>query len=545
MDISGDLSGIRTSQIRELQELCELKTERYELINPDLAEGLARMTQIWNREIAIFILRAGAVVAASVGQHASVHLPEVKGRKSSKLRCIHTHPNGNPELSPLDLSALLDLSLESMTTLGIKEGKVCGLQLAYLTEGKTQILKLNPDLLADFNYGQFTQQTISSVPQEKAPIRADQERAFLIGLPDDNDEDSEQHFLDELKELALTAGVKVVGQLLQSRRFSQANSYFGKGKLENVCQMIQESHATVLICDDELSPRQQRTLEQASGIKVLDRTTLILDIFSLRARSREGKLQVELAQLKHLLPFLSGQGSSLSRLGGGVGTRGPGESKLEMDRRRVHKRINLLEQELTIVQQERHVQRQQRLKSGISLIALVGYTNAGKTTFMQRAMEQAGLHTGIPVGENQLFATLDPIIRRIRLTTGRNILLSDTVGFIKKLPHKLLKAFLATLEEVQQADILLHILDASHPQAIIQAQTVQNVLRELGCEHKPTITILNKIDKVTSELEVSRLAQQVAYPLVISLLRGDSLTPIWERIVQLLPTEHLNHETYY
>ncbi len=545
MDISGDLSGIRTSQIRELQELCELKTERYELINPDLAVGLARLTQQWNREIAIYIFRSGAVVAASVGQHASVQLPEIKGRKSGKLRCIHTHPNGNPELSPLDLSALLDLSLESMTTLGIKDGNVCGLQLAYLSEGKAQILKLDQNLLADFNYSQFTQQVMTSVPQVIAPIRVDQERAFLIGLPDDNEEDTELHFLDELKELALTAGVKVVGQLLQPRRFSQANSYFGKGKLENVCQLIQENHATVLICDDEIYPRQQRTLEQATGIKVLDRTTLILDIFSLRARSREGKLQVELAQLKHLLPYLSGQGSSLSRLGGGVGTRGPGESKLELDRRRVHKRITQLEQELTVVQKERNVQRQQRLKSGIPLIALVGYTNAGKTTFLQRAMEQAGQHTGIPVGENQLFATLDPIIRRIRLTSGRNILLSDTVGFIKKLPHKLLKAFLATLEEVQQADILVHILDASHPQAILQAQTVQNVLKDLGCENKPTITILNKIDKVPTDFEVSRLAQQVAYPLVISLLRGDTLTPIWERIVQLLPAGHHNCETYY
>ncbi|MHB8126842.1 MAG: GTPase HflX [Desulfitobacteriaceae bacterium] len=541
MDISGDLSGIRTSQIRELQELCELKTERYELINPNLADGLARMTQIWNREIAIFILRSGTVFAASVGQHASVHLPEIKGRKSSKFRCIHTHPNGNPELSPLDLSALLDLSLESMSTLGIKEGKVCGLQLAYLQEGKTQIIKLNPDLLAEFDYSKFTQQVMSSVPQVIAPIRADQERAFLIGLPDDNEEDTEQHYLDELKELSLTAGVIVVGQLLQSRCYSQTSSYLGKGKLENVCQLIQENHATVLICDDELSPRQQRSLEQATGIKVLDRTTLILDIFSLRARSREGKLQVELAQLKHLLPYLSGQRSSLSRLGGGVGTRGPGESKLELDRRRVHKRINLLEQELVIVQQERKVQRQQRLKSGLPLLALVGYTNAGKTTFLQRAMEQAGQHTEIPVGENQLFATLDPIIRRIRLTTGRNILLSDTVGFIKKLPHKLLKAFLATLEEVQQADILIHILDASHPQALLQAQTVQNVLRELGCEHKPIVTILNKIDKVPTDFEISRLAHQVANPLVISLLRGDSLTPIWEQIVQLLPTDNFNN----
>lgn len=539
MDISGDLSGIRTSQIRELQQLCDLKTERHELINSDLAEGMARITRIWNREIAIFISRSGGVFAVSVGKHASVHLPVISERKSGKLRCIHTHPNGNSDLSALDLSALSDLGLESMSTLAVREGKVYGIQLAYLQEGKPEILNLNPDMLEDFNYCQFTQKVRSSVPQDTSFIRNDQERAFLIGLSEDNEEDDEQNFLDELTELSLTAGVKVVGHLLQSRRFSQSSSYLGKGKLEEVCQLIQKKEATVLICDDELSPRQMRTLEQASGIKVLDRTSLILDIFSLRARSREGKLQVELAQLKHLLPYLTGQGYFLSRLGGGVGTRGPGESKLELDRRRVRKRITQLEKELVAVQQERTVQRQKRLKSGIPLIALVGYTNAGKTTFMQKAMEQAGQYSGIPAGENQLFATLDPIIRRIRLTTGRDILLSDTVGFIKKLPHKLLKAFLATLEEVQQADVLVHLLDASHPQAIIQAQTVQNVLRELGCENKPTITVLNKIDKVTNNFEISRLAQQVDNPQVISLLRGDSLTLIWERIVQLLPIDNL------
>jgi GTP-binding protein HflX len=540
MEITGDLSGIRTSQIRELQKLCDLKTERHKLVNSDLANGLARTTRTWNREIAVFILRSGDVFAVSVGQHAGVHLPVIERRKSAKLRCIHTHPNGNSALSTLDLSALSYLGLESIASLGIREGKVCGIQLAYKQEGKTEILNLAPAMLEDFNYSQITQKVRSPVPKEETFSHSAQERAFLVGLPDSK-EDNEQHFLDELRELSLTAGVKVVGELLQSRRFSQAGSYLGKGKLEEACKLIQEKEATVLICDDELSPRQLRTLEQAAGIKVLDRTALILDIFSLRARSKEGKLQVELAQLKHLLPYLTGQGYTLSRLGGGVGTRGPGESKLELDRRRVRKRISQLEQELLIVQQERSVQRQKRLKSGIPLIALVGYTNAGKTTFMQKAMEQAGNNIGIPAGENQLFATLDPIIRRIRLVNGRDILLSDTVGFIKKLPHKLLKAFLATLEEVQQADVLVHILDASHPQAINQALTVHDVLKELGCESKPIVTVLNKTDKIANEFELTRLAQQVANPEAISLLRGDSLTAIWERIVQFIPVDNFTN----
>jgi GTP-binding protein HflX len=537
IDISGDLSGIRSSQIQELRHLCQLKTARQELVNPDLATGLAKMTHIWNREIAIFIARSGEVSAASVGRHATVHLPVIKGRSSGRLRCVHTHPSGNPALSPLDLSALADLGLESMTALGTREGKILGLELAYPQAGKPLIMQLEPQRLADFNYSNLAKEILVSSPQKKTSLKDGKEQAVLIGLPDLDEEDSPEDFLKELNELALTAGVKVVGQILQPRRFANAGSYLGKGKLEKACQLIQEKEATVLICDDELSPRQQRTLEEATGIKVLDRTTLILDIFSLRARSREGKLQVELAQLKHLLPYLTGQGTALSRLGGGVGTRGPGESKLELDRRRMRKRIAQLEQELLAVQQERRIQRQQRLKSGLPLVALVGYTNAGKTTFLQKAMEQAGQNTKMPQGEDQLFATLDPVIRRIRLTNGKNVLLSDTVGFIKKLPPKLLKAFLATLEEVQQADILVHILDASHPQALSQAQTVQNVLRELGCEQKPTVTVLNKIEKVPTDFELARLAQQVANPQFISLLRGDALMPIWEKIVQFLPEQ--------
>jgi GTP-binding protein HflX len=261
---------------------------------------------------------------------------------------------------------------------------------------------------------------------------------------------------------------------------------------------------------------------------------LILDIFAQRAHSREGKLQVELAQLKHLLPYLSGQGQALSQLGAGIGTRGPGETKLELDRRRMRERITLLEKELKLVLQHRDVQRRQRTRSGLPIVALVGYTNAGKTTFLKVAMEQTGSRSDIPSGENKLFATLDPIVRKIRVNPSLEILLSDTVGFIQKLPTQLLRAFLATLEEVQQADILLHVVDASHPQALQHAETVHEVLKQLGCADKPAITLLNKVDKVLAEDDLSELVERLPNPIKLSLIRRDSLKPVWDHLISLL-----------
>ncbi|HEY8909257.1 MAG TPA: GTPase HflX [Desulfosporosinus sp.] len=532
MDISGDLSGIRASQIQELKNLSEFQTERSELIHPEILEGLMHLTQLWNREIALYLSRPGALLAAAVGRHATVTLPPIKGRSVGKhLRCIHTHPNGDFRLSPLDYSALASLQLESMTSVGVLEGKLTGLQIAYRTgDSDPFIVNLSPktwhtfdytDSLSSFSHGTTKKETATG-----------KERAFLIALEDSDQEDNED--LTELRDLAHSAGVDVVGQLVQLRRYGQSRSYLGSGKIEELVHRLQETEGNVVICDDELSPTQLRTLETETGLKVLDRTGLILDIFAQRAQSREGKLQVELAQLKHLLPYLSGQGQSLSRLGGGVGSRGPGETKLELDRRRMRDRITQLEKELKLVLQQRDVQRRQRSKSGLPIIALVGYTNAGKTTFMKKAMEQAGSRSDIPVGENILFATLDPIVRSIKVNSSLEILLSDTVGFIRKLPTQLLRAFLATLEEVQQADVLLHVVDASHPQAFQHAETVHEVLKQLGCEEKPMITLLNKVDKVLVEDDLIKLAQQLPHPIEVSLLRGDSLKPVWKLLSSLL-----------
>lgn len=534
MDISGDLSGIRASQLQELKNLSEFGTERSELIHPEILEKLIHLTQLWNREIALYLSRPGVLLAAAVGRHATVTLPPLKGRSVGKhLRCVHTHPNGDYRLSPLDYSALASLQLESMSAVGVREGKLTGIQIAYRTgESDPFIVNLSPKTWPTFDYNESLSSFSHGTTKNQSASAAGKERAFLIALEDSEQETNED--LTELRELARSAGVDVVGQLVQLRRYGQSRSYLGSGKLEELAHRLQETEANVVICDDELSPTQLRTLETETGLKVLDRTGLILDIFAQRAQSREGKLQVELAQLKHLLPYLSGQGQALSRLGGGVGSRGPGETKLELDRRRMRDRITLLEKELKLVLQHRDVQRKQRTKSGLPIIALVGYTNAGKTTFMKKAMEQAGSRSDIPTGENKLFATLDPIVRSIRVNSSLEILLSDTVGFIRKLPTQLLRAFLATLEEVQQADVLLHVVDASHPQAYQHAETVHDVLKQLGCQDKPIITLLNKVDKVLVEDDLTELSQFLPYPIEISLVRGDSLKPIWKILSALL-----------
>lgn len=535
MDISGDLSGIRASQIQELNNLSEIKTERTELIHSEILEELIRLTELWNREIAVYLSRPGTLLAASVGRHTTVSLPPIKGRSVGKrLRCIHTHPNGNYSLSPLDRSALSSLQLESMASLGVRNGKLTGIQIAYRTEGNNSyIVNLSPENWKLFDYNVSLKELSKGVSgSTKNVALPDEERAFLIALEENELENKDD--LSELRELTRSVGVEIVGQLVQLRRYSQARSYFGTGKLEELIHRLQETDSNVIICDDELSPTQLRTLETETGLKVLDRTALILDIFAQRAQSREGKLQVELAQLKHLLPFLTGQGHALSRLGGGVGTRGPGETKLELDRRRMRSRITQLERELKLVLQQREVQRRQRTRSGLPIIALVGYTNAGKTTFMKIAMKQAGSRSDLPNGENKLFATLDPIVRSIKLSSSLEILLSDTVGFIQKLPTQLLNAFIATLEEVQQADVLIHVLDASHPQALQQADTVHQVLKQLGCVEKPMITLLNKTDKALNEDALNHLAQYLPYPIKMSLTRGDSIKPVWKYVSSLL-----------
>ena len=318
------------------------------------------------------------------------------------------------------------------------------------------------------------------------------ERLILVGISGQLKE-STSNSLDELEELVHTAKAQVVGRMIQSRENIHPGTYLGSGKLQELREMIYELNATGIVCDDELSPAQIRNMEDILDTKIMDRTLVILDIFASRAITHEGKIQVELAQLRYRATRLVGMRRSLSRLGGGIGTRGPGEKKLEVDRRLIHSRIGQLKSELKDVMMHREVTRRRRGKNQVPVVALVGYTNAGKSTLFNY-LTNAGV-----LEEDKLFATLDPATRTIELEDGQQILLTDTVGFIHKLPHHLIEAFRSTLEEAKYADIILHIVDVSNPQFELHMHVVYETLKELGITDKPIITVFNKIDLLENE----------------------------------------------
>lgn len=332
------------------------------------------------------------------------------------------------------------------------------------------------------------------------------EKVILVGVDQEMGGMDTESCLDELNELVKTAGAESVGRLIQKREKIHPAHYLGKGKLEELQVMINAYDATGIVCDDELSPAQIKNLEQILNTKIMDRTMVILDIFASRAISREGKIQVELAQLKYRLSRLVGIGASLSRLGGGIGTRGPGETKLEVDRRYIKSRIAELNRELKEIETHRELLRNQRDKKGKPVVSLVGYTNAGKSTLINK-LTDAGV-----LAEDKLFATLDTTTRKVKLINGSEILLTDTVGFIQKLPHNLVQAFRATLEEMKYADILLHVVDASNSQRKEHMNVVYSTLRELGCEETPVITVFNKIDR-----------EDVEYPLPFDIKARDTV----------------------
>lgn len=384
----------------------------------------------------------------------------------------------------------------------------------------------------------------------QAPIR---ERAILAGMElksragrrasGDARDDEPHELLEELAVLTMSAGADVVDRSVQTREAPDAATLVGSGKVEELATKVKALEADVVIFDRDLSPTQQRNLENALECKVVDRTQLILDIFAARARTREGQLQVELAQLNYLLPRLTGRGASMSRLGGGIGTRGPGETQLETDRRRIHGRIRNVEEELERVRASRTIQRRQRQAVPLATISLVGYTNAGKSTLFNR-FTRAGV-----IADSRMFATLDPTVRQVTLPSQRKALLSDTVGFIRNLPTTLVKAFRATLEEVTEASVLLHVVDASSPEAPEHAHHVMQVLREINAHATPQILVLNKMDRLPPDADPEMMAARIlggALPdgvrptySAVSALTGHGLDSLMEKIDRVLQLDPL------
>ncbi len=378
--------------------------------------------------------------------------------------------------------------------------------------------------------------------RRRHPTHPPRERAILIGV----DSRRSAHWdirasIEELAQLAVTAGAMPLARVTQRLRHPDPNSYVGKGKLEQIVELRNELSATVAIFDDELTPAQQRTLEQRLEIKIIDRTALILDIFAQRARTREGVVQVALAQHEYLLPRLAGQWEHLERMEGAIGSRGPGETQLETDRRLIRNQIKRLKQDLERVRTHRQQHRRQRDRAGIPLVALVGYTNAGKSTLMN-ALTNANVRA-----RDRLFETLDPTTRRCRLSEEHTVLLSDTVGFIQKLPTQLVAAFRATLEELEEADLLLHVVDGTSPDALEQSQSVERTLRELGIDQRPTLTVVNKIDALEDPLDdvLDELEAGLGLrPIAVSAqeqVNLDGLRAAIERVIPTLGGVHIIH----
>ena len=371
---------------------------------------------------------------------------------------------------------------------------------------------------------------------ELIEIGEQQERVILFAAST-NDSDDTEESVEELKELVKTAGAETVGTVIQNRENIHPGTYLGKGKIQELKEMVWESGATGVVCDDELSPAQLKNLEDALDTKVMDRTMIILDIFAARAKTREGKIQVELAQLRYRAVRLVGLRNSLSRLGGGIGTRGPGETKLEVDRRRIHERISQLKSELQDVERHRDVVRKQREQSGTLTAAIVGYTNAGKSTLLNK-LTGAGI-----LAEDKLFATLDPMTRALVLPGGEKVLLTDTVGFIRKLPHHLVEAFKSTLEEARYCDVILHVVDCSNPQMDMQMHVVYETLRRLDIKDKEIITVFNKVDRPDADTACRDMSAD--YKVRLSAKTGEGIGELLDLFAVILRNRRIYFEKVF
>jgi len=571
--VFGNIAGLKPSELRKLEKIYRRKIPSASIITHDLARELSQISAELNRQIGILINRKGEIDFVIVGTFNRIEIPELRGYRDhiarlKGLRFIHTHllTNSNKNRqSGLDQDDLLDLALLRLDLIGALEVKEDG------EPGKIHIAHIIPD--PEFFKGGFSDQEekffhflkpcyvwelkenfldlIKNLEDELDRIKPlkgideNKDRALLIFVKEPKDLYIEEK-MEELEELARTAGVTVVGKIIQKRVSPDPRYVIGRGKLVEVMIEAMRTKANLLIFGRELTPSQVRALTEVTDLRVIDRTQLILDIFAQRASSREGKIQVEIAQLKYTLPRLRAKDDAFSRLTGGIGGRGPGETKLEIDRRRIKDKIAKLEKELKKISQERDLRRKRRKKLNFKVVSLIGYTNVGKTTLLNTLAKTEYL------AEDKLFATLDPVTKLIRTKTGRVFLLSDTVGFIRDLPEDLKKAFRATLEELYSADLLLHIVDISHPDFENHIKTVEEILEEMELLSMPRILIFNKIDLLEKRKDFSPLwlknlvSKYNAIP--ISAKTGSNLDLLVETIENKLSilekNEALNHSAF-
>jgi GTP-binding protein HflX len=535
--IFGNCAGLKPNQTRRLENLYRRRMPPEVLVTPELARDLCLLSHEIRRQVGVLIERSGRIVFIVVGDTRRIVIPApddyraAPGRLSG-LRCIHTHLNGEP-LTQDDLTDLALLRLDLMAAVGMAaDGYPRSVHVAHLLPGTAERLphRLLPPLSpAELDIDctamiQALEGELSRVVAARSAGDA-RERALLVGVSTASRRRAEES-MAELKELARSGGVEVVGSVIQLRDQVDHRFLIGSGKLRDLAIQALQEGATIIVFDQELNPSQIRSITDQVEIKVVDRTQLILDIFAQRAQSREGKLQVELAQLKYLLPRLLGKGTAMSRLAGGIGGRGPGETKLEVDRRRVRKRINQLEDALEDVRRHRRQRRSKRDKRNLPVLSIIGYTNAGKSTLLNSLTRSRVL------AESRLFATLDPSSRRLRFPRDLEVIVTDTVGFIRDLPQDLMVAFRATLEELENADLLLHVIDASNPRFEDQILSVEKIIGELHIEGKPILKVFNKIDRVDPEVAANLSRRHAG--VSVSAVTPATLRPLIERVQSMV-----------
>ncbi len=560
--IYGNLQGIKSSQIKQLQKLYEQRQPSDRLMSPEFAQQLATISHDIHQPVCSYINRRGQVVRIGVGTPSQTQLdpadlPRQSTERLSGIRCLAAQPQAPDTAS---LVAMVRQRLDALVVLSVdggsqrKKGKNGAVkngdnpvQAAYIAHVVPDVDQpwsvseaISLDQLIEEDFDDLLHDWETELREagfdlsDLQPDAVDHDRVLIVGLM--TDKMSDRQFEDrvvELERLVDSAQGEVVGIMRQKRSQPHPQSIFGQGKVEEIAVQAQALGANLIVCDRDLSASQARNLEEKIGLRVVDRTEVILDIFAQRAQSQAGKLQVELAQLEYQLPRLRGQGQAMSRLGAGIGTRGPGETKLETERRTIQRRINQLQQEVDQLQAHRARLRQQREKQDIPVIALVGYTNAGKSTLLN-VLTQADVYAA-----DQLFATLDPTTRRLSISDAetqsrREILLTDTVGFIHELPPALMDAFRATLEEVTEADALVHLVDLSHPAWMDHIRSVEGILAELPTLPARTLLVFNKIDRVDSKTLTE--AQQT-YPdaLTLSATERLGLETLKQKFLQLEP----------